>query len=42
VYVQNPEGWTRKKIDLGLMSFTHATVRSGLQKGELVATQRPM
>jgi multidrug efflux pump subunit AcrA (membrane-fusion protein) len=42
VFVQNPEGWTRKKVDLGLTSFTHAAVRTGVQKGDIVATQRPM
>jgi HlyD family secretion protein len=42
VYVQGPEGWARKKVDLGLASFTNVAVRSGLQKGDVIALQRPM
>jgi HlyD family secretion protein len=42
VFVQGPEGWLRKKVDLGLTSFTTASVRSGLQKGDVVALQRPI
>jgi hypothetical protein len=42
VFVQSPEGWTRKKVDLGLTSFTTVSIRSGLQKGEVIALQRPM
>jgi HlyD family secretion protein len=41
VYVQGEEGWIRKKVDLGLTSFTHVSIRSGLQKGEVIAAQRP-
>jgi multidrug resistance efflux pump len=42
VFVQGPEGWTKKKVDLGLSSFTAVSVRSGIQKGDVVALQRPM
>jgi HlyD family secretion protein len=42
VFVQKPEGWEKKKVDLGLSSFTHVAIRSGLQKGDVIATQRPM
>ena len=42
VFVQGPEGWTRRKVDLGLTSFTAVAVRSGLQKGDRIALQRPM
>ena len=42
VYVQKPEGWEKKKVDLGVSSFTHVAIRSGLQKGDVIATQRPM
>jgi multidrug resistance efflux pump len=42
VFVQGPEGWLRKKVDLGLTSFTTASIRSGLQKGDVVALQRPI
>jgi HlyD family secretion protein len=42
VFVQKPEGWEKKKVDLGLSSFTHVAIRSGLQKGDVIATQRPL
>ena len=42
VYVQSPEGFIRKPVDLGLASFTAVAVHSGLQKGDVVALQRPM
>ncbi len=42
VFIQGPEGWVRKKVDLGLASFTVVAVRSGLQKGDVIALQRPM
>jgi HlyD family secretion protein len=42
VYVQGPDGWTRKKVEIGLTNFTTASIRSGLQKGEVVALQRPL
>jgi multidrug efflux pump subunit AcrA (membrane-fusion protein) len=42
VFVRNPEGWVRRKIDVGLKSFTNVAVRSGLQKGDVVALQRPI
>lgn len=42
VFVQGADGWVRKKVDLGLTSFTTASVKSGLQKGEVVALQRPL
>lgn len=42
VFVQGPEGWIRKKVDLGLTSFTTAVIRSGVEKGEVVALQRPL
>ena len=42
VFVQGPEGWIKKKVELGLTSFTMIAVRSGLQKGDVVALQRPM
>jgi HlyD family secretion protein len=41
VYVQGQDGWVRKKVDLGLTSFTHVSIRSGLQQGEVIAAQRP-
>jgi HlyD family secretion protein len=42
VFVQGPEGWLKKRVDLGLSSFTNVAVRSGLQQGDVVALQRPM
>jgi HlyD family secretion protein len=42
VFVQGPEGWLRKKVDLGLTSFTNAVIKSGVEKGEVVALQRPL
>jgi HlyD family secretion protein len=42
VFVQKPEGWEKKTVDLGLSSFTNVAVRSGLQKGDVIALQRPL
>jgi HlyD family secretion protein len=42
VFVQGPEGWLKKKVDLGLASFTAVAVRSGLQKGDVIALRRPI
>ena len=42
VYVKGPEGWARKKVDLGLSRFTSVAVRSGLQRGDVIALRRPM
>ena len=42
VYIQGAEGWTRKKVDLGVASFTIVAIRSGVQKGDVIALQRPL
>jgi len=42
VFLQGPEGWTKRKVDLGLMSFTNVSIHSGLQNGDVVALQRPI
>jgi len=42
VFVQGPEGWLKKKVDLGLTSFTGVSIRSGVQKGDVIALQRPL
>jgi len=42
VFVQKGEIWEKKKVDLGLTSFTHVAIKSGVQKGDLIATQRPL
>jgi len=33
VFVQGPEGWIKKKVELGMPSFTMVSIRSGLQQG---------
>jgi HlyD family secretion protein len=42
VFVQGSDGWIKKKVELGLPSFTMVAIRSGLQKGDVIALQRPM
>jgi len=43
VFVQGPEGaWTKKKVELGLPNHTAVAVRSGVQKDDVIALQRPM
>jgi HlyD family secretion protein len=42
VFLQSPQGWLRKQVDTGVTSYTHVAVHSGVQKGEVVALQRPM
>jgi HlyD family secretion protein len=42
IFVQGSEGWIKKKVELGLPSFTMVAIRSGLQKGDVIALQRPM
>jgi HlyD family secretion protein len=42
VFIQRGETWEKKKVDLGLSSFTHVSIKSGLQKGDIIATQRPL
>ena len=42
VFVQNSQGgWDRREVELGLKSFTHVIVRSGLKPKEVVAVDRP-
>lgn len=42
VYVQTGSGgWQRRDVELGLRSFTHVAIRSGVKPGELVALDRP-
>src|ERR1039457_3506118 len=41
VFVQGPEGWTKKQVQPGLSSFSQVAIESGLQKGDVVALQRP-
>ena len=43
VYVHGGEqGWLKKKVEIGLPSFVQVAIKSGLQKGDVVALQRPM
>jgi HlyD family secretion protein len=42
VFTQGPEGWIKKKVELGLPNFTMVAIRSGVQKGDVVALRRPM
>lgn len=42
VFVQRPEGWEKKKVDVGLTSFTNVSIKSGVQKGDVLAIQRPL
>ena len=42
VFVQKGETWEKKKVDLGLTSFTHAAIKSGVEKGDVIAAQRPL
>ena len=42
VFLQGPEGWIRKPVELGLENFTTVAIHSGVKKGDVIATQRPM
>jgi hypothetical protein len=42
VFVQSPEGWTRKQVELGLVNHVTAAVRTGVKKGDRIALQRPI
>src|ERR1039457_6653896 len=41
VLVKGPEGWAKKQVQPGLTSFSQVAIESGLQKGDVVALQRP-
>jgi hypothetical protein len=42
VFLQSPEGWIRRDVQLGPGNHVAVAVRSGLQKGDVVALQRPL
>jgi multidrug efflux pump subunit AcrA (membrane-fusion protein) len=42
VFVEQPEGWLRKNIQVGRASNLSVEIRSGLEKGDKVALQRPI
>jgi len=41
VFVRDGERWRRKPVETGLHSFTHFSIRTGLESGALVALQQP-
>lgn len=41
VFVREGEIWVRREVELGLVNYTHAAVRSGLKPGETVALEIP-
>jgi multidrug efflux pump subunit AcrA (membrane-fusion protein) len=43
VFLRNPEGaFIRKPVETGVVGFTDVAIHSGVQKGDVVALQRPM
>lgn len=42
VFVQGPEDWLKKKVEVGMPNFTSVAIKSGIQKGDVVALQRPL
>jgi hypothetical protein len=42
VFVRGETAWDRKPIELGLSSNITAAVRAGLQKGDIIALQKPI
>jgi len=42
VYLQTPDGWTKRAVEVGLESHTAAAVRSGLRAGDVVALRPPL
>jgi hypothetical protein len=41
VFLQQPEGWVRREVELGKVNYVAAAVRSGLKAGDTVAGERP-
>lgn len=41
VYVKSGEIWQRREVQVGVRSYTHAAIRSGLKPGEIIAAERP-
>ena len=41
VFLQQPEGWVRREVELGKGNYVAAAVRSGLRAGDTVAGERP-
>ncbi len=41
VFVKSGEVWLRREVQVGVRSYTHASIRSGLKPGEIIAAERP-
>ena len=41
VFLQQPTGWARRHVETGLATYQSVAIHSGIQKGDVVATQRP-
>lgn len=41
VFVQQPGGWERRPVELGVRNHVVAAIRSGLRPGEVIALERP-
>jgi HlyD family secretion protein len=42
VFVRGAEGWIRKKIETGAANFVTVAIRSGIEKGDVIALERPI
>ena len=42
VYVQSADGWVKKQVEPGMRNYTQVAIRSGVQKGDMVALERPL
>jgi multidrug efflux pump subunit AcrA (membrane-fusion protein) len=42
VFLKQGQGWVRKPVELGARNNVAVVVRSGLRKGDVIATQRPL
>ncbi len=42
VLLQQPKGWVRKPVETGFTNTTSVAIRTGLQKDDIVALQRPI
>lgn len=42
VFLKSPAGWRRQEVELGLKNHIAAAILSGLQKGDVLAAERPV
>jgi HlyD family secretion protein len=42
VFLRSPTGWMRRDVEVGLANELAVAVRAGLQKGDVIAAQRPL